>query len=125
VPLHRSRRQRFDEFVVASADRLSRRWEHELEDVDFAVEDVPPVDPPVVPARGDAEPALPRPVLARAFPRTGRHKARIVVYRRPIESRTRDEQERESLVHEVVVEQVADLLGLEPETVDPGYEGRA
>jgi hypothetical protein len=31
------------------------------------------------------------------------------------------ERARATLVHDVVVEQVAELLGLEPETVDPDY----
>ena len=32
-----------------------------------------------------------------------------------------NERARATLVHDVVVEQVAELLGLEPETVDPDY----
>ncbi|NEE57414.1 hypothetical protein G3M55_74315, partial [Streptomyces sp. SID8455] len=45
----------------------------------------------------------------------------IVVYRRPVEIRTKNRDERALLVHEVVVEQVAELLGLAPESVDPRY----
>ena len=52
--------------------------------------------------------------------RDGR-RARVVVYRRPVEIRTKGRDERAALVHEVVVEQVAELLGLTPETVDPRY----
>jgi hypothetical protein len=47
--------------------------------------------------------------------------ARVVVYRRPVEIRTKGRDERAALVHEVVVEQIAELLGLNPETVDPRY----
>lgn len=47
--------------------------------------------------------------------------AQIVVYRRPVEIRTKSRDERALLVHEVVVEQVAELLGLSPESVDPRY----
>ncbi len=47
--------------------------------------------------------------------------AQIVVYRRPVEIRTKTRDERALLVHEVVVEQVAELLGLAPESVDPRY----
>ncbi len=46
---------------------------------------------------------------------------RIIVYRRPVEIRTKTRDERALLVHEVVVEQVAELLGLAPESVDPRY----
>jgi hypothetical protein len=45
----------------------------------------------------------------------------VVVYRRPVEIRTKGRDERAALVHEIVVEQVAELLGLSPETVDPRY----
>ncbi len=47
--------------------------------------------------------------------------ARVIIYRRPVEIRTKGRDERAALVHEVVVEQVADLLGLSPESVDPRY----
>ena len=45
----------------------------------------------------------------------------VLVYRRPVEIRSKSRDERALLVHEVVVEQVADLLGLSPESVDPRY----
>lgn len=45
----------------------------------------------------------------------------MVVYRRPVELRAKGRDERALLVHEVVVEQVAELLGLAPESVDPRY----
>ncbi|KPC74412.1 hypothetical protein ADL27_50350, partial [Streptomyces sp. NRRL F-6602] len=47
--------------------------------------------------------------------------AQVVVYRRPVEIRAKGRDERALLVHEVVVEQVADVLGLTPEAVDPRY----
>ena len=47
--------------------------------------------------------------------------ARIVVYRRPVEIRAKSRDERAALVHDVMVEQVAELLGVEPEAVDPRY----
>jgi hypothetical protein len=45
----------------------------------------------------------------------------VVVYRRPVEIRTKGRDERAALVHEVVVGQVADLVGLTPASVDPRY----
>jgi predicted Zn-dependent protease with MMP-like domain len=42
-----------------------------------------------------------------------------VVYRRPVENRAKGREERAALVHEVVVEQVAEFLGVDPEAVDP------
>ena len=48
--------------------------------------------------------------LGRLFPRST-DPARIVVYRRPVETRARTCARRARLVHDVVVEQVAQLLG--------------
>jgi Zincin-like metallopeptidase len=117
VPLARSRSQRFDDFVLDAVERLDGSWESELRGVEFAVEDVPPAEAPSW---------SPDPVpLGRLFARTGGHPARIVVYRRPVEARATEDQDLAHLVHDVVVEQVAELLGLEPETVDPDYHGRS
>jgi predicted Zn-dependent protease with MMP-like domain len=81
--------------------------------VEFAVAEVPP---------GDTDGWSGDPVpLARLFPAEGTTPARIVVYRRPLEARAGDRSELGSLVHDVVVEEVAALLGMEPENVDPRY----
>ncbi|HEX9354028.1 MAG TPA: metallopeptidase family protein, partial [Streptosporangiaceae bacterium] len=46
---------------------------------------------------------------------------RIVVYRRPLAARADSEDELSELVFEVVVEEFARLLGVDPEDVDPGF----
>ena len=46
---------------------------------------------------------------------------RIVVYRRPLAARADSEEELGELVFEVVVEEFARLLGVDPEDVDPGF----
>jgi hypothetical protein len=47
----------------------------------------------------------------------------VVIYRRPVESRAQaarpGERELARLVHELVVEEVAALLGVPPEDLDP------
>ncbi len=113
VPLSVSRSDAFDDLVRDAADRLERRWP-QLSEVEFAVQEVPPA-----PGAG-AEPADVVP-LGRLIPAGSASPNRIVVYRRPVEVRAKGREERALLVHEVVVEQVADLLGLSPETVDPRY----
>lgn len=113
-PLARTRAERFADLVEDAVERLEARWERELSTVDFAVADVPP-DP-----TGDLR-ATDTPPLARLYPGGSGHPARIVLYRRPIEARTSTRQDLDALVHDLVVEQVADLLGLEPETVDPAF----
>lgn len=113
VPLARSRAQRFDDLVLDAVARLERRWATELARVEFAVEEVPPVD--AWTRAGDPIP------LAEYRDAAGRIPARIVVYRRPLELRASDDAELASIVHDVVVEGVAEMLDLEPETVDPDY----
>jgi predicted Zn-dependent protease with MMP-like domain len=111
VPIGASRASRFDDLVVDAVDHLRRRWPAEVERIEFAVDDVPSLenwDRPWVP-------------LARSFPAQGSLRARLVVYRRPIETRVSGPRELAVLIHDVVVEEVAELLGMEPEQLDPGY----
>jgi hypothetical protein len=114
VPLARTRAERFDDLVLDAVERLERRWSRELDGVEFGVEDVPPAGVPGGP--------LGEPVPLGRVLRIGAHPPRIVIYRRPVEARAIDLQELSALVHDVVVEQVADLLGMEPEAVDPRYD---
>jgi predicted Zn-dependent protease with MMP-like domain len=112
LPASRTRGERFDDVVLDAVERLERRWRAELAEIEFAVEDVPPADPS--PWEHGEVP------LGRFFPAERGLPPRVVVYRRPVETRTED-SDLGSLVHEVVVEQVAHALGLEPEKVDPQY----
>lgn len=107
VPLALSRAESFRDLVRDSVERLERRLP-QLADVDFLVLDVPGVHEETVP-------------LGEAVPAERGRPARVVIYRRPVEIRTKNRDERALLVHEVVVEQVAELLGLAPESVDPRY----
>jgi predicted Zn-dependent protease with MMP-like domain len=128
VPLARSRAQQFDDLVLDAVEHLERRWSKELEPVEFAVEDVPLVpdtdEPPAYDEDVVEDDMIP---LARLLP-AGRDTAgkptpaRIVVYRRPLEVRSLDRLDLADLVHEVVVEQVAHLLGIDPDELDPPDE---
>ena len=46
---------------------------------------------------------------------------RIVLFRRPLLARAEDEDELSELIFDVVVEEVAEILGVDPEVIDPGY----
>lgn len=117
LPAHRTRAERFDDLVLDSVERLEHRWGRYLDGVEFAVEDVPPSSP--APWESGGVP------LGRYFPSQPGLPPRIVVYRRPVESRAMDSDELADLVHEVVVEQVAHLLGRAPDEVDPEFgDGR-
>ena len=111
LPAWRTRAERFDELVVAAADDLTRHCP-QVGSIQFAVEEVPPSDPApwehgVVLGRGFA-----------AQPRAGLP-SRIVVYRRPVASRAREDAELAGLVRRVVVEQVALVLGRGPDEIAP------
>jgi predicted Zn-dependent protease with MMP-like domain len=115
VPISRSRAERFDDLVTDEVRRVAQRWSQELAGVEFAVEEVPPAEP----WNGGAEPVP----LGRLRPQAGVKAARIVIYRRPLEARGGgDERDLARLIRDVVVEEVADLLGLSPESIDPSYD---
>ena len=119
VPLSQTRSERFDDLVRNAISVLEQRWADELAGVEFAVEDVPPPgtewDDGVV---ADETAGGPVP-LGRLLPGDQHGPARVVVYRRPLEARAGDRSDLGELIHEVVVDQVAQLLGLDPDVVDP------
>jgi hypothetical protein len=117
VPLSASRAEVFADLVQDSVERLERRWP-QLAEIDFLVLEVPQPDSAHGDLTGFSDDAVP---LGGTIPAGNGRPARVVIYRRPVEIRTKSRDERAVLVHEVVVEQVAELLGLTPETVDPGY----
>jgi predicted Zn-dependent protease with MMP-like domain len=120
VPLSESPSQRFDGIVLDAVEHVEARWRNELSTLDFAVEEVPPLDV-TGPVEDEIESAgVP---LARLFAASDGHPARLVVYRRPLELRAIDRDDLEDLIHDIVVEEVARFLGLDPEIVDPGYGG--
>jgi len=119
VPLHRTRADVFDDLVLDAVEEIEQHWAGELESVEFAVEDVPP------PERGvefDRDVVVDRGVpLGRLFrgglPEIG--KPVIVIYRRPIEARASDPQDRSDLVFMVVVDLAAEFLGRDTDDLDP------
>jgi predicted Zn-dependent protease with MMP-like domain len=135
VPLHRSRSQRFDELILEAVARLEPRWEAQLSGVEFAVEEIPPPDPPGLgpegvslarldpgsPGTGSPSTGLPGTNSPGTGDGTVARPPRIVVYRRPLAARADSEDELGELVFEVVVEEFARLLGVDPEDVDPGF----
>jgi len=121
IPIAKSRAERFDDLVLDAVDRLRPRWGRQLASVEFAVEEVPPPSELVDgPARLSSDPVP----FGRAEPASATQPATVIVYRRPLEIRARDHEQLSALVFDVVVEQVANLLGLAPETIAPGYDER-
>lgn len=125
-PLQRSRAERFDDLVLQAVAQLEPRWEAELAAIEFAVEEVPAAEPPETGTAGDDRDPVPLARLDRAWPDAGdparpARPARIVLYRRPLLARADGEEELGELVLDVVIEEFARLLGLDPQQVDPDY----
>ena len=100
---------RFDEVVRLAVDRLRRHLPGELDAVQFGVEEIP-----LLPDDWSGPVPL---GTHRAAAR--REQARVVVYRLPVTQRVRGRDETATLVLDVLVEEVADLLGRDPDEVDP------
>lgn len=110
-PLPRIRREAFDRAVLDVVTEIDARWADHLGPIEYAVEDIP-----VLPADWQDGQV---PLSSVVRPRNG--PTRLVIFRRPVEHRCRDRADVEALVLTVVVEQVADILGIEPAAVDPRY----
>jgi predicted Zn-dependent protease with MMP-like domain len=106
-----SRRERFDRLALGIVTDVDTRWHDRLGLVEYAVEDTP-----LVPDDWDGQ--VPLSSLIRG---TGGTPTRLVLFRRPIEHRATSYEELEALVLTVVVEQVAELLGIDARDVDPRY----
>jgi predicted Zn-dependent protease with MMP-like domain len=122
VPLYRTRSEQFDDIVLDAVARLEPRWEAELASVEFAVQEVPEAD-----ELADDAGEIP---LARVIPGSPEHgdpalpatPTRIVVYRRPLMARSENDDDLRDLVYDVVVEELAQALGVDPDSIDPHYD---
>ena len=114
-PELRTARERFDDLALGIVTEIDERWQDRLGLVEYAVEDTPQVPDDWSSA------TVPLSSLVRG---SGSQPTRLVLFRRPIEHRCESRSELEAMVLTVVVEQVAELLGIDAELVDPRYEAR-
>lgn len=114
APSRPTARERFDALALGIVTEIDARWQDRLGLVEYAVEDTP-----MLPDDWDSE-TVPLSSLVRG---TGGDPTRLVLFRRPIEQRAPSREELEALVLTVVVEQVAELLGIDAEEVDDRYGG--
>src|SRR5690242_16494531 len=126
VPGWRSRAERFDMAVLEAYEPIERRWQDRVSALDVAVDEIPRIsakDPEAVqwPAEvvADGPVALARLIPAGVDIRGNATRARIVLFRKPIERRAKDTIELAELLHEILVAQVATYLGVEPSVIDP------
>jgi predicted Zn-dependent protease with MMP-like domain len=127
TPAARTRAEKFDALVLDALEPLEQRWGAELADLDLAVDEVPEVDETspddVVWGSGvlsDVGVPLAQLVPAGVDPEGLPSRARIVLYRRPLEARAKAGADLADLLHEVLVEQIAEYLNIEPDVVDGG-----
>lgn len=115
LPGHLSRVERFDQAVLDSAQRLDDLWGEALGSLEFDVDDIPP----------DLESlqALGAPIPYGTCHRGATGSAVVIVYRRPIETAADVDAPLAEIVHDAIVEQAAELMGMLPENVDPHYQG--
>jgi predicted Zn-dependent protease with MMP-like domain len=117
LPAYRTRSDRFDEMVMDSAQRLHDIWGKPLDGVRFAVDEIPRGLEQLVADRSPAPMGLYEPANADEGPV-------ITLFRRVIEQACGSTEELQDLVHDVVVERTAEMLGVAPETLDPVYRRR-
>ncbi|ANW67581.1 MULTISPECIES: metallopeptidase family protein [Mycolicibacterium] len=126
VPGWRSRAERFDMAVLEAYEPIERRFTDRVTALDVAVDEIPRIAardpenvqfPPEVVADGPV--ALARLIPAGVDVRGQNTRARIVLFRKPIERRAKDTGELTELLHDILVAQVATYLGVEPSVIDP------
>ncbi|WP_169846680.1 metallopeptidase family protein [Rhodococcus marinonascens] len=130
VPARRSRAERFDLVVLDAFAPIDALWRERLTKLDIAVDEVPKIhalDPDSVnwPVEVVADGPVP---LSRLLPagvdrRGATTRARIVLFRRPLEQRAKSPDDLTDLVHDVLVQQVSTYLEVEPEVIDPDMPG--
>ncbi len=108
-PIDAGRSARFDGIVLDCVEQLGRKLGDRLDTVQFAVEDVPGelTEEPGELALGT--------VLASADGKS----TRVVVYRRPIELRSKGRLETADVVMDVLVAELVTLLAIEADQIDP------
>ena len=115
--------------VLEAYEPIERSWQQRLTGLDVAVDEIPrihPKDPdsvqwpPEVVADGPI--ALARLIPAGVDVRGEQTRARIVLFRKPIERRAKDSIDLTDLLHDILVAQVATYLGVEPTVIDPSID---
>ena len=106
-------RERFDDLALGIVTEIDQRWQDRLGLVEYAVEDTPQIPDDWTSG------TVPLSSLVRG---TGATPTRLVLFRRPIEHRCESRSDLEAMLVTIVVEQIAELLGIDAEQVDPRYD---
>ncbi len=118
LPGFRTRSQKFEDLVVDSAERLRHLWPEALAQAEYLVEEVPGELESLIAAGTPA----PLGKFSHSVGATAESPAQppiIALYRHPIEELCDTDGQVRELVHEVMIDQVAGLLNMDPDAVDP------
>ena len=127
VPRYRTRSTSFDQAVLEAYAPLQNAYFEQLAGVDLAVDTIPRMrlraDMAVLPDEIFADGPVPLGrVLQAGVDRAGRPtRARIVIFRMPVEQRTNSTVERHELLTIILTALVAQYLNLDPRDIDPGF----
>ncbi|AHI03717.1 hypothetical protein CFAL_08975 [Corynebacterium falsenii DSM 44353] len=127
VPRYKTRSQKFDDAVIEAFEPIAERYADELAAVDVAVDVVPRMRlntgyrqwPDDVVAAGQVPLGrlVPAGVDADGLPT----RPRIIIFRRPIESRVDNRSELSEMLTYILTRLVAVYLNVTPETIDPTF----
>lgn len=127
TPRHRSRSQAFDLSVLDAYAPIQNAFAQQLSGLDLAVDTVPRMrlrsDMTIMPDEIIADGPVP---LGRIVPagidRQGRPtRARLVIFRMPIEQRCASDEEKAELLSTVLTALVANYLNVDPVEIDPRF----
>ena len=127
IPRYRRRPELFDAAVLEAYAPIQQQFAVELESLDIAVDTIPRMRlnmdwdsfPPEVVVDGPVP--LGRIIQAGIDIHGYPTRARIVIFRMPIEQRVRGAKERQELLTIVLTQLVAQYLGIGPEDIDPHF----
>ena len=128
TPRFRTRSQSFDMAVLEAYAPIQQAYREQLTGLDIAIDTVPRMrmrtDMTVLPDDIVADGPVP---LGRVLPagtdQEGRPtRARLVLFRMPIEARAEDPQDRQDLLTAVLTTLVANYLNLSPRDIDPDFD---
>ena len=127
IPRYRRRPELFDAAVLEAYAPIQQQFTVELESLDIAVDTIPRMRlnmdwdsfPPEVVVDGPVP--LGRIIQAGIDIHGYPTRARIVIFRMPIEQRVQGATERQELLTIVLTQLVAQYLGITPEDIDPHF----
>ncbi|WP_291277794.1 metallopeptidase family protein [Galactobacter sp.] len=118
APAALSRDELFEDMVSASVERLQAHVGDEISHLEFFVSMAPDADMLLEEKLGPGE--FPLGSVTRP---NRRHKARLEIFRKPVESLAGSREALPWTVFDVVVELVADYVSMPPEQIHPDYRG--